>query len=67
MSNLKIFKIAENLFLIAGVKFILYQVVTVPKIRLKLIEEVLAWDYSTHQRMIVTSHRIKQTEFVLAN
>ena len=67
MSNLKIFKIAENLFLIAGVKFILYQVVTAPKIRLKLIEEVLAWDYSTHQRMIVTSHRIKQTEFVLAN
>ena len=48
MSNLRLFKLSEDLFLIAGVKFILYQVVVQPKIRLKLIEEVLAWDYSTH-------------------
>lgn len=42
------FKLSEELFVLAAVKFMLYQIILQPKIKLKLVEEILAWDYSTH-------------------
>jgi hypothetical protein len=59
MTNCKMFKLTDELFVLAAVKFMLYQILLQPKIKLKLVEEILAWDYSTHQKMLVTSHKLK--------
>jgi hypothetical protein len=48
MNNLKMVKVNHNLVMLISVKFSLYEIVVQPKLKLKLIEEVLAWDYSTH-------------------
>lgn len=48
MNNLKMVKVNHNFVMLIAVKFCLYEVVFQPKLKLKLVEEVLAWDYSTH-------------------
>ena len=67
MNNLKMVKVNENSYMLCAVKFTLYQVVLQPKLKLKLVEEVLAWNYSAHNRLLLTNHAYKRTEILLAN
>ena len=53
--------------MVIAVKFTLYEVVEKPKLRLKLIEEIIAWQVYSHQKMLITSDAHKRTEIMMAN
>jgi hypothetical protein len=48
MSNLKMLRVDSDSFMLAAVRLALYQVVLQPKLKLRLVEEVMAWGLSTH-------------------
>jgi len=48
MSNLKMIRVNSDSFILAAVRLALYQVVLQPKLKLRLVEEVMAWGLSTH-------------------
>ena len=67
ISNVRLVKVDPSRFMIIAVKFTMYEVVTAPKLRLKLIEEIIAWQVYSHQKMLVASHQFKRTELIMAN
>ena len=69
LSNIKLFKISPEMFIIASVTFRLYQVTPLKnnKIKIKLKHEVLAWDFQTHHKFIFISHEYNRTEMIMAN
>lgn len=60
-------KVGEDKLLLTAVKYSLWQVVEHPKPKIKLVEEVLGWDYSSHQKTLVAGHEHKRTQLILTN
>ena len=71
LSQVKIFKLSHDQFFLASIQFKLLQIVPTSEsskdLKIKQVNEILTWDYSTHQKIIVVKHEPRRTLLAMSN